>query len=315
MKPRIDPRYIPYFTTIDQLVVDTKTAGILEISGSSFTVNLEKRNHGEIAFHYCPKGTWEKIIHSKCLWMSDHRKMNDPTEGAYCRNKIVSRIFLELPEMADPKETFSALQRLIFRAESEPIHYVLSLSLNGNLLPQWREYAKEGGVSLGVSLSSIEAYEIEHEHIAVYQVEYDPIVQYSMIEDITEEIIEIIRNEPGSIDDVSLPEETLSRLCYLSLRMKHPAYASETEIRVVSNQPIVGKYKRTQANGTEIEYTTLALDDCILAYKEDHLIFPNAFVAPGPTEWETETKLTKSLKENNATGTTINLSGLPYHWG
>jgi hypothetical protein len=93
-------------------------------------------------YHYCSIDAVIPIIESKCLWMSDIKKMNDPSEYILGFDWVIEEFKKLYPEHIDWIKYRHAGQS----------NRVLSTSFTkqGDMLSQWRAYAGDGtGISIG----------------------------------------------------------------------------------------------------------------------------------------------------------------------
>jgi len=99
-------------------------------------------------FHYCSNSTFSSIIGTGKLRLSPLSESNDSGEGSY-----IASVFSEMCDVADIDPSLRDVSKVLvstFKNSTEG--FGLCLSEVGDLLSQWRAYAKDGtGFSLGFS--------------------------------------------------------------------------------------------------------------------------------------------------------------------
>ncbi len=100
----------------------------------------------DILYHYCSVDTFDKIIQSKEIWLSNTRFMNDLQEGKYIREMI--------------RQAAADNEFVNFGENYERIYgeaYVACFSENGDLLSLWERYANAcRGFAIGFNKALLE---------------------------------------------------------------------------------------------------------------------------------------------------------------
>ncbi len=116
--------------------------------------------HGQVPerlYHYTTINGLMGILPNSSIWASDARFMNDSSELSYATDLIVRVVDEELEKVADPalKELFELRRGFtaIFDFGYEPRPFIACFCEDGDLLSQWRGYARgQAGISLGLRL-------------------------------------------------------------------------------------------------------------------------------------------------------------------
>ena len=282
--------------------------------------DLDNANYGgTVGFHYARAGTWQQIVRGQELWMTDYRYFLDPSEGLYATSLLYGAILNDNSlEVFGEIERFMLLLRNWLIGNLENItHFVCSLCINGDSLSLWREYAKENGVALGVPLEAVEEYARRREGLSVVLVAYRPAEHAEVIMPLAKEIVEIINGRGDEAFDEAMPPSTLDRFARVAVSIKHMAYSTEQEVRIISDRPVEGTHYRTVGKRERVRYTILSLGKCIDAAEAKYLPFPKIVGSPGVEVGQIsdairQTKEDLSLKKFPANN--FSVSDIPLIW-
>lgn len=106
-----------------------------------------------ILYHYTSIESMIAIFRSRRIRLSSASTMNDTSEGEWLLDRLVGldaqKLLAGRERTLEEEQTRAILLRLSFR-EGAPQAYLASFSEMGDLLSQWRAYAKDGaGVAIG----------------------------------------------------------------------------------------------------------------------------------------------------------------------
>ncbi|MDX9860407.1 MAG: DUF2971 domain-containing protein, partial [Rhodospirillales bacterium] len=212
-------------------------------------------------YHYCPTGTFLKILESKAIWLSDIRHMSDYKEGRWAYEliegvikerstkgldgglpEVLLRMFeiWNLSRLRLPKVSASA-----FHNEFEEVvdgnatsAFIACFSEEGDLLSQWRAYADDGlGVTIGFDPESFgleprPAYVSRDPHSAIglAPVVYDSCNQRRTIEARLERYLTDPRLATKAEETAA---ECAADLGAVGLTFKNPSFSEEREWRII----------------------------------------------------------------------------------
>jgi len=140
----------------------------------------ESKKRPSILYHYSRATGLSGILESACLWATDSRFTNDPSEMSYaCRiaretvEKGYRRPLKLIPEVRE------YILDEINQYEADARVYIACFCARGDLLSQWRGYGADGGgYSLGFDAGSMRAFEKAYKPYAVLRrVLYNPDAQ------------------------------------------------------------------------------------------------------------------------------------------
>ena len=197
-------------------------------------------------YHYCGPESFEGIIKSGAMWLTDLQHLNDPKELQLI--DIIDKLILELSQ--NPKTTPNlrrAYQTLIPRLQGVRPHlglYSFSLSLKGEQLPMWQEYTARGrGYCIGFKATAFNDMSLR-----VQKVEYASQDSLSSIGSKIEGLVRPLVGmnlKPNQIElHTTEPIATVIRLLCLASSTKDDIWAHEQEVRLVfSSSPVLPKLK------------------------------------------------------------------------
>jgi len=209
---------------------------------------VEAKRPIEKVYHYTDVGSALAILSSSRLWLTERRHLNDPSELGYgLETAIGIARAMSCDGNSELRTTFTkeledGLNQAINR---EFAFYVGSFSVNGDSLPQWREYADDGrGIALGFSHTAFDGDAPGCTVLAspqTFLVQYDKAVLERYQRQGFQEIFSIL--EDGQLStgfsnhcDVAIPwlqRKLAMLLIFNSLLFKHSAYEYEQEFRVL----------------------------------------------------------------------------------
>lgn len=177
-----------------------------------------------IVYHYTSVESARAMVETRTIWMSEFTAMNDASEFAYARDKLVA-----LLTNRDVYIETLARTCVIFALKGLTANTGLmlgSLTARRDDLGQWRSYASNGaGCVLG-----IDARYLEHEAgVAIRTVLYEEALVDRMLRTALEVVQTQAEEAPDDLDELM---EFARHLVADLFNIKHPAFADEREIRI-----------------------------------------------------------------------------------
>ena len=180
-----------------------------------------------VLYHYCSVDAFVKIISYKQLWSTNIFFMNDSKEHFWLRDKARNYIDGQIQE--HPGECGYKYLDTILKQEWMQEIYAVCFSEHGDLLSQWRSYADDGrGVAIGFSTGHLQRMCIGlNGHLC--NIIYDDNTHRTLLQaafDLPDLQGEVQTVEQGTT-------AILGRLSEAASRCKNPAFAEESEWRMI----------------------------------------------------------------------------------
>jgi hypothetical protein len=216
-----------------------------------------------ILYHYSDVDGFFNIIKSKKLWLSGPHNLNDHQEMHWALRKI--RTSLEKMTQEYPIDQINILWEIISSNQVTP--FVCSLSSEGDLLSQWRAYARNGtGLAIGFSKELCPNSGTLPHHtilaknsITTMRLTYDDDEQDRTIDKILRSAFLSIASDENWTKSHALIDAAF-RLNGLAPSYKNKAFSEEAEWRIIYTPMIMGNINTntitTQAGISEIKHRT-----------------------------------------------------------
>jgi hypothetical protein len=185
----------------------------------------------EVIYHYCGLDSFEKIVNSQTIWLTNALKTNDRYEI-----KWITELLKSFPDIKSHIKVnkFKTLYEYYVKSFIRP--HIACFSKEGDILSQWRGYANNGkGVSIGFDRKYFEAIakrDQDQKEISIKKVVY-------LENDQKQELKRLIDardfkgfaevNEDFNVGDIVLASE----LVQLGVKFKHYTFEEEKEVRVI----------------------------------------------------------------------------------
>jgi len=201
-------------------------------------------------FHYTTAAGFDGMLKSDEFWATRHDFLNDPSELVHAQSALRSVVEHweaehELPDTPAGRVQRSFLNKLgtISRSRTVDPCFVASFSTHSDALPMWREYADQGkGFAVAFrGKKLIEMAQASSHNARLLPVVYDAEFQQAMLGNWSASILNGLANLPVGL---SKPGRILALLKVVTQVkamwgtiapvMKHPAYKSEAEFRLVT---------------------------------------------------------------------------------
>jgi hypothetical protein len=195
-------------------------------------------------YHYTSVGGLVHIVESKLLWATHVSFLNDAVEIRYAIRLLESRISDLLARATGSRKTcLSQLKGWLHHGFIyNHLLFVCSFTSDGNLLSQWRGYSPPGkGVSIGFNADAIvDAADMQQFYVT--RCVYEPAAQVQLMDDMLNAIVATA----DDLGEASINEKHPTQSYYgaferhedlllqTAARIKHPAFAEESEWRAIS---------------------------------------------------------------------------------
>ncbi|HAB1348337.1 TPA_asm: DUF2971 domain-containing protein [Salmonella enterica subsp. enterica serovar Enteritidis] len=283
-----------------------KLCGMMILEIVSYKRTLNKMN---TIYHYCSPESFFSIIQNQRLWLSSMDHMNDYMEKKWFYSTLKKYLYKNLD--ANCVDQFIAhLDDNI----SIGTPFACCLSKPGDILSQWRAYAKDSfGVSIGFDREKLDVYDgiignnLDPKHrLTLSDISY---MDINVIECLAERILsrysfikkyymnEIISTSKFNRYDKCILE-LISNIIHLNTTTKNPAFKEEKEVRLVYQTLDTGRYEYPESSSIkDLKYRIS--NNQIISYYE--LGFPKDAVSElilGPNNKFKESDIVNFLQYN-----------------
>lgn len=177
-----------------------------------------------IVYHYTSVEAARAMVETRTIWMSEFTAMNDASEFAYARDKLVA-----LLTSRDVYVETLARTCVMFALEGLTANTGLmlgSLTARRDDLGQWRSYANNGaGCVLGIDARYLE----REAGVATRTVLYEEALVDRMLRTALEIVQTQAEEAPDDLDELM---EFARHLVADLFNIKHPGFADEREVRI-----------------------------------------------------------------------------------
>ena len=214
-------------------------------------------------YHYTSINSFNEIVNSKKIWLSDCRFLNDKKEISIAIEKFVSNF---------NDEEKKILSYVLDLCNFDKYFCIFSMSKSPRVLSQWRGYGDDGkGICIGFRKNFLELF------FSSEKTAYDTFLIHCIYENFDDHIQKIIEDNKKNIDSIvklyrnsrAINEfsekirgkyELFSNIYRELLRIKNPSFKEEQEVRIVRIAPLP-LIKTRVCNGLIIPYTEIDLSD------------------------------------------------------
>ena len=186
----------------------------------------------ETIYHYCSETSFQGILKSKQLWLSDVHCMNDSTEQKWLIGKAERRL-----NELNHGDLWRDIQPIIINLHPMDHNpHAFCFSPSPDSLSQWRAYADDGnGYSIGFSSSWLKNQKKTHgRYVALWKVEYD---EKEQMEGINHYIDKYLASLNRGADRAEAGMTLVLAIYALSAICKNPHFHEEQEIRLLVLEP------------------------------------------------------------------------------
>ncbi|WP_226003059.1 DUF2971 domain-containing protein [Paenibacillus sp. BJ-4] len=189
-----------------------------------------------LIFHYTGAEALKSIILNQSFWITKSDYLNDSTEQSVIK-QLLQTFFKEQAKMS--KEVQKYISEQLDKYLNDYNHYILSFSQSDDSLPLWNYYSQNEGYSIGIDksefISQLETYfrdQDQSSRVVITSVGYvQEFDDNKAINDLLLPFIHFTKedlvNKSEKLDELALD------LAKLSFSIKHSAYSSEKEERIV----------------------------------------------------------------------------------
>ena len=216
-------------------------------------------------YHYTTLDGLLGIVHTRSIWATDVRYLNDEREFQYALD-LLTQAVNEVDQV--PGVDSSVLQQWLGALEitANIRLYVSSFSEHGDLLSQWRAYGSSGsGVSLGFDSYALSAVPSPGVFLTLKCI-YDTTLQRQLIEQgvalLGTEYSTATARYGDGLDIQALFATYFALFAFvLAASFKHPSFAEEAEwrITITSQSPDAEPPTFRPGHGTLLPYASLRL--------------------------------------------------------
>lgn len=176
---------------------------------------------GEVVHHYTDSATALKILQARTLWLTAPWHLNDPREGADFMDFLVAHGSAAGLEPGVAEKACDLLAKHLF--------YVTCFSEEGDLLSQWRAYAKDAqGMSIGFDRAVLRRCLAGQSLLVERPVEYADTIGGLTPKGEADQVLQTLGHRHGIPSPPYL--QTLSKVRYA---VKRRAYREEREVRLI----------------------------------------------------------------------------------
>lgn len=153
------------------------------------------KKYNGILYHYTTVEGLLGILKSNVIWATSYQFLNDSSEIVYGRRLCKSIINDRIIKAKNSEEKLLYTKCLELQDNNKDRIYITCFCERGNLLSQWRGYAKNGlGFSLGLESKYLLSEDREYPYnlIKIKKVEYDLVNQKKIINNLLDEAVKYI---------------------------------------------------------------------------------------------------------------------------
>ena len=194
-------------------------------------------------FHYTDAAGLYGIVTSNKLRATHYKFLNDTTELRWA-NSVARTLLERKKESARSKVVKAFVDAMLERIDehNSPFDaYLACLSSKRDSLSQWRAYGTGVGYCIGLNIAPLKSLNLTvAEHHFFVKVNYDVDDQKAQIAEVLNRVIRLLSAAPANLQEEAM---TWAQDCFeglisvFSLYFKHPAFADESEWRLVLLQP------------------------------------------------------------------------------
>lgn len=189
-----------------------------------------------LIYHYTSAEALKNIITTQTFWITKSDYLNDTTEQSVIK-RIMNHFFKERTTMSKVVQNY--IRDRLDEYLNHYNHYILSFSQIDDSLPLWNYYSENEGYNIGIDkdefMNQLTKYFTDIDDrakIRITPIEYvkdsdDPKIVRELLLPIILFNDDDISNKRNSLDEIAL------KLANMSYAIKHDAYLSEKEERIV----------------------------------------------------------------------------------
>jgi len=264
-----------------------------------------------LRYHYTDAAGLLGIIQNNRLWATDFRFLNDPSEGSFLPERLLTLMASKSSGTTDTeRKIIDGIKIALRNPRSDYATFCVSLSADGDLLSQWRGYGGFGkGYAIGLNLQRI-----PHAQIAHY---YDVIYGDQGLPELSVDLLDLFVYSSDKWKG-RMYDEWASTLSVIARSFKDKSYSEEKESRLVCSLPdektiLADELPlRFRTNGSDIiPYVPMSLD-FITDGNSPKLPIERIIVGPGVDFKRNFESIKALLEENSYENVKIEPSRIPF---
>ncbi len=273
-----------------------------------------------VLFHYTSPTGLVGIAHSKTIWATDIRFLNDKKEFQHSLEITHSIVegFCKVDNNPNKLKglayDFTEYLRINLGKKWNPRVYVASFTEEGDLLSQWRGYCSKGGFSIGFSSNLLSEVAKKHDCFLLPCV-YDVKTQKQLLEELlvsySKKFEKVAKKENEKNPDQlaeSLSNEFIISLFAIAPMLKHDSFKEEKEWRIVSSNLRTEPDINFRANESSIiPYIEMALSK-----NENEIEIKTVFIGPASNKEYSKEAVLELLRKYRIQENDIRFSSTPY---
>lgn len=191
---------------------------------------MNEVGNSEMLYHYTSFFALEKILRNKTLRLGDLQSMNDCKETVYFMDMLESEIINQLAEHSLKRRAKELMKKARGQVLTDKA-YAFCLSEIRDDVAQWDRYAHKGqGISIGFSRRRLEHFlKNNYGYCYLQSVFYNKDIQKHEHLRILQEYL-----TSGHLEGFSDIDGWINNLHATASAFKHPSFASEKEVRILS---------------------------------------------------------------------------------
>jgi len=285
---------------------------------------IRNRKKPPTLFHYTTPIGLLGISHSKNIWATDIRFLNDKKELHHILD-ITHSILDDFYKVDDNPEKIRELNydfieglRINLLREWSSEVYVASFTEEGDILSQWRGYCPNGGFSIGFHYDMLSQIATKN-HSFLERCVYDLEIQKQMIEELlvsySKKYVKVMKdNNHRNIDELGnrILDEFLIALFAWAPMFKHKSFKEEKEWRIVCSR-FYGIKQEMKFRANELNIVPYI--EISLCQSEEDINFKEIFIGPAVTNQSSKDAVSRLLEKNRMPEHSIIFSNAPYRSG
>jgi hypothetical protein len=244
-------------------------------------------------YHYTSLEAFTNIIHTRTLWASHIKYLNDTSEQEIMKSLAVDKLLRPLTE-SNPSRASEEHLRSFFEGISLPTFIVCFSADGGDRLSQWRAYGGNSGISLKFERERLYEWSDLESGVILQQAQYVSPNGDDFTRIVIDGILDRIRGV-GSVLNLHIT----------AALFKHRAFEEEKEWRLITN-PVDGIVKHRARGSLLVPYVELTFGEAMTQ------LLAAVIVGPINHKEQTAEAIKGFLRTNGFTSTEVRVSETPY---
>ncbi|MFC5587214.1 DUF2971 domain-containing protein [Nitratireductor kimnyeongensis] len=264
-----------------------------------------------LRYHYTDAVGLLGIVETGRVWATDIRFLNDPSEGSYLPERLLSIMSLKSSGVTKTEQAIiDGIRDALQKPRWNHSTFCVSLSRNGDLLSQWRGYGSFGkGYAVGMDF-------LPHPQLAQY---YDVVYGDDGLRELAVDLLDLFVASFQKWED-ELYDEWAATLSVVAKSFKVESYSEEQESRLICNSSSYddARFQRElplnfRARGSDIvPYISMSHDLLRDDDEEPRLPIKRIVIGPGVDFDRNFSSVNALLKANSYEDVEIVPSAIPF---